>query len=111
MDTKNILETKRLFLRELNPKDAESLYRLNRDAKVLKYTGDPRFVSVTDAQRFLENYDHYKRSGLDTLQLSVLIGRAMKENTASIRVLEKIGLTYHRDFDVEGNDGVIYRTT
>ncbi|MEO1010526.1 MAG: GNAT family N-acetyltransferase [Bacteroidota bacterium] len=167
MDCKRILETKRLFLRELHPTDAESFYRLNLDLDVLRYTGDSPFDSVENSQRFLENYDHYKRYGmgrwgvirkddgaflgwcglkftektkeydigfrffqkywnkgyateaakacltygLDTLQIPRIIGRAMKGNKASIRVLEKIGLTYHRDFDFEGNKGVIYGTT
>ena len=35
----------------------------------------------------------------------------MKENQASIQVLKKIGLKYYRDFDFEGNAGVIYKTS
>lgn len=32
----------------------------------------------------------------------------MKENIASIRVLEKIGMTFKENFDFEGQSGVIY---
>jgi ribosomal-protein-alanine N-acetyltransferase len=46
-------------------------------------------------------FNHYK--------LTTIVGRARKENIGSIRVLEKIGLTYVEDFDFDGNDGVIYR--
>ena len=45
-------------------------------------------------------FNHYK--------LTTIVGRARKENIGSIRVLEKIGLTYFGDFDFDGNAGVIY---
>jgi RimJ/RimL family protein N-acetyltransferase len=48
--------------------------------------------------------------GFTFLGLNVIIGRAMKENTASIKVLGKIGMTFYKDFDFEGNEGVIYKT-
>ena len=47
--------------------------------------------------------------GFKELKLKTIVGRAMKENLASIKVLEKIGLQYDRDFDFEGKEGVIYR--
>lgn len=46
--------------------------------------------------------------GFENLKLKTIIGRAMKENTASIKVLEKIGLQYVKDFDFKGQEGVIY---
>lgn len=45
--------------------------------------------------------------GFENLKLKTIIGRAMKENTASIKVLEKIGLQYVKDFDFDGQEGVI----
>ena len=33
----------------------------------------------------------------------------MKENLSSIRVLEKIGLTFEKSFDFDNNQGVIYK--
>jgi RimJ/RimL family protein N-acetyltransferase len=47
--------------------------------------------------------------GINKLKLPKILGRAMKENKASIKVLEKIGLEYERDFDFDGNIGVIYK--
>ncbi|WP_312089797.1 GNAT family N-acetyltransferase [Chryseobacterium sp.] len=47
--------------------------------------------------------------GFKELNLKTIIGRAMKENLASVKVLEKIGLQYDRDFDFDGKEGVIYR--
>lgn len=47
--------------------------------------------------------------GFNELNLKMIVGRAMKENMASIKVLEKIGLQYDREFDFEGKDGVIYK--
>jgi RimJ/RimL family protein N-acetyltransferase len=46
--------------------------------------------------------------GFTVLGLNVIIGRAMKENTASIKVLEKIGMAFYKDFDFEDNEGVVY---
>ena len=37
-----------------------------------------------------------------------IIGRAMKENIGSIKVLEKIGMTFKEIFDFEGHEGVLY---
>ena len=163
---KKILETDRLYLRELNVNDAESFYLLNLDKDVMKYTGESPFKNVEESRCFLQNYDHYKKYGIgrwavinkeneeflgwcglkftenlneydigfrffkkywnkgyatesskfclnygmNELQLNRIVGRAMKKNKASIRVLEKIGLTYEGEFDFEGNAGVIYST-
>jgi len=47
--------------------------------------------------------------GFNRLNIETIVGRAMKKNVYSIKVLEKIGLTYEKDFDFENNEGVIYR--
>ncbi len=47
--------------------------------------------------------------GFRDLKIAAFVGRAMKANPASVRVLEKIGLTYLDDFDFEGEQGVKYR--
>lgn len=159
-----IIETDRLYLRELTIDDAEHMYHLNSDTEVLKFTGDIPFESAESAKIFLKNYDHYKKYGLgrwaviqknnqeflgwcglkytaevneydvgfrffkkqwnkgfatesgkacinfgfQKLKLKVILGRAKKENKNSIRVLEKIGLTYVKPFDFQGEEGVIY---
>jgi RimJ/RimL family protein N-acetyltransferase len=41
--------------------------------------------------------------------LQQIVGRARKENIASIKVLEKIGLHYWKDFDFDGEEGVVYK--
>lgn len=46
--------------------------------------------------------------GLNELKLKRIIGRAMKENMGSIKVLEKAGLKYEKDVDFEGENAVIY---
>ncbi len=46
--------------------------------------------------------------GFEQLNLQKIIGRAMAENTASIRILQKMGMTFTREFDFDGNTGVIY---
>lgn len=39
-NTKSFLTTERLSLREFRPDDAENLYRLDRDPRVMRYIGD-----------------------------------------------------------------------
>lgn len=46
--------------------------------------------------------------GFDELGIERIVGRARKENLASIQVMEKIGMTYLRAFDFDGHPGVIY---
>jgi RimJ/RimL family protein N-acetyltransferase len=160
-----ILETERLYLRELRVEDAKNMYLLNLDDEVIKYTGDVVFKSIEEAQLFLENYDHYTNYdfgrwavihksthiflgwcglkytkdideydigfrffkkywnkgyateaakacidlGFQKYKLDTIVGRAMKENISSIKVLEKIGLTYLKSFNFDGKKGVIYK--
>lgn len=47
--------------------------------------------------------------GFEKLSLRRIIGRAMKENYASIKVLEKIGLIYEKDTEFDGKEAVIYK--
>lgn len=159
-----ILKTKRLTLREFELSDANSLYELNSDPEVIKYTGDPPFKNIEDAKEFILNYSHYKKYGFgrwavilnstnefigwcgikyteekdehdlgfrffrkywgegyasesaaacvdyayNLLNINKLYGRAMKDNIASIRVLEKIGMKYSYDFKFDNTDGVVY---
>lgn len=46
--------------------------------------------------------------GFNTLKLNEIVGRAVLENTASVRVLQKIGMLFSKPFDFEGHKGVIY---
>lgn len=48
--------------------------------------------------------------GFDRLNMQTIVGRAMKENTASIKVLEKLGMRFAREFDFyRGHGGVVYQ--
>lgn len=47
--------------------------------------------------------------GFKQLGLFTIMGRVIKDNTASIRVLEKIGMRYWKDFDFEGEVGIYMR--
>ena len=49
------------------------------------------------------------RFGFETLNLETIVGRAMAENRASIKVLEKIGLKYEKEFDFDSHKGLIYK--
>lgn len=46
--------------------------------------------------------------GFEKLNLQKIIGRAMAVNTASVKVLQKIGMNLESEFDFEGNKGIIY---
>jgi len=58
-----LLTTERLYLRELAPADAHSLYALNSDPEVMRYTDDAPFHNPAAAEAFLQDYDHYRRHG------------------------------------------------
>lgn len=159
-----ILETPRLYLREMTPLDAENAYLLNLDPEVIRYTGDDAFESVAEAKTFLENYASYRtygfgrwavirketdeylgwcglkytpeldefdigyrfmkkfwgkgyateaakaclEVGFNQFQMKSIIGRAMTQNGASIRILEKIGLSYLENQIENGIEEVIY---
>ncbi|MDN3694559.1 GNAT family N-acetyltransferase [Chryseobacterium tructae] len=161
---KNILETNRLFLRELTTEDADHFYELNSNPNVIQYTGDSSFENVEEALAFLKNYRDYHENGygrwavidksnteflgwcglkydkfkdetdigfrffernwnkglatesaagclkygFDKLHLKKIVGRAMSENIASIKVLQKLGLTFDKEFDFNGQKGVMY---
>ncbi|MCT4628727.1 GNAT family N-acetyltransferase [Winogradskyella sp.] len=46
--------------------------------------------------------------GFNKLKIETIVGRAMKENIGSIKVLEKIGMKFKENFDFDGQEGVIY---
>ncbi|PTT77151.1 MULTISPECIES: GNAT family N-acetyltransferase [unclassified Chryseobacterium] len=47
--------------------------------------------------------------GFNEFHLSKIVGRVMAENIASIKVLEKLGLVYDREFDFDGHQGLRYK--
>ena len=159
-----ILETNRLYLRQMTIDDAENFYLLNLDWEVVQYTGDDAFENIQSAKLFLENYNHYAQYdfgrwavidknneiflgwcglkyspksdefdigfrffkkywnqgyatesakacidlGFHKYKIPKIVGHARTENKASIKVLEKIGLTYSGIFNFDGHEGVIY---
>src|SRR5690606_3936912 len=60
---KHILQTNRLFLRELTPSAAKHFLELNGNPNVIKYTGDNAFADIKDAESFLLNYKDYELNG------------------------------------------------
>ncbi|WP_291728574.1 GNAT family N-acetyltransferase [Bernardetia sp.] len=49
--------------------------------------------------------------GFEKYNLETIVGRAMKQNQASIKVLEKLGMTFKKDFTFDNQKGVIYQIT
>lgn len=47
--------------------------------------------------------------GFEKLGLKSIVGRAMADNIASVKVLGKLGLVFEREFDFDGHRGVVYR--
>lgn len=58
------METNRLIIRELTPKDALNLYKLNLNTDVIRFTSDVAFESIGEAKKFLENYQDYNKYGV-----------------------------------------------
>ncbi len=56
-----LFDSERLTFKEFHIEDAPDLYLLNSDPEVIKYTGDPPFHSIEDAENFVRNYDHYQK--------------------------------------------------
>ena len=162
---KAVLHTSRFYLREFELTDARTLYLLNSDEEVLRYTGDLPFENEEASRQFILNYDHYERFGFgrwlisdqtnvpygwcglkfhpergftdigfrlfskfwgqgvatetaravllhgkNELSLSEIWGRTARENWASRRVLEKIGMTYSHEEACHGIvDAMIYK--
>ena len=46
--------------------------------------------------------------GFKVLKLEAIVGRALKANSASVKVLKKVGMKFSRDFDFEGEPGVLF---
>ena len=90
-----ILETERLYLREMETDDAENAYRLNLDWENIKYTGDKPFESIQEAKEFLLNYSHYKNYGF---------GRWAVIEKYSNEFLGWCGLKYTPELDEYGSD-------
>ncbi len=47
--------------------------------------------------------------GFTELNLNEIVGRAMKENIGSVKVLEKIGMKFIKEMEFELHPGVLYR--
>lgn len=47
--------------------------------------------------------------GFEKYKMPRIIGRARKDNASSIKVLEKISLTYFEAYDFDGKEGVLYQ--
>jgi len=58
------LETERTVLRPFIIKDSISLFNLNHDPEVLKYTGDVPFPSLEEANNFIKQYINTQAPGL-----------------------------------------------
>jgi len=119
------LDEARLFLENYNQ---YSLYGFGRWAVIQKSTGNfigwcgLKYSATTDEVdigfRFLKTVwnQGYAREaaqkcielGFDIVGIKRIVGRAMVDNLASVKVLEKLGLTFLKEFDFDGEKGVIY---
>ena len=159
---KAIIETERLFLREIVPADAPFAFDLNSDPEVMRYTGDDPFASIDEAKAFLKAYPDYRLNGygrwlvvnkednrllgwcglkkhpeyvdlgyrffrkewgkgyateagrgcldygFSVLNMDLIVGRVDKQNTGSIRVLEKLNMTYWKNDTCNGIPDALY---
>ncbi|MFO0747367.1 MAG: GNAT family protein [Myxococcota bacterium] len=57
------LTSARLELRDLEPDDAEVMFRLGADPQVLRYLGRDGYASIDDARRRMAELDGWRRAG------------------------------------------------
>jgi RimJ/RimL family protein N-acetyltransferase len=50
-------------------------------------------------------------NGFRELEIQEIVGKAMKENIPSIKVLQRTGMKFKKTFDFDGKEGVIYVQT
>lgn len=63
-----------------------------------------RGFATETAKKCLEYY-------FEKFKMPKIVGKAMQDNIASIKVLEKIGMTFKGNFDFNGGNGVIYEVS
>ncbi len=85
-----IISTSRLIFREFSTEDAEDMFALNSNPKVIKYTGDKAFSSLEETIKVLINYDQYQKYGF---------GRWAVVDKATNSFLGWCGLKYHPESD------------
>lgn len=164
---KAIIETDRLYLREIHVDITQDMFVLHSDEIVQRYTGEPTISTVEEMQEailkrvgnygkfgygrwatflkdemkfvgwaglaYLPEFDEIDIGyrflpqfwgkgiateactaildyGFNTLQLERIVAIAMKENLASIRVMQKIGMQFEKyaPYDPGGEDVVWY---
>ena len=159
-----VAETERLELCEFSQNDTDGFFNLNKDAEVIKYTGDSAFKNRKEVTSFITNYDHYEKYGygrwsvylkstkeyigfcglkynsekgeidigfrflkkfwnkgyatessiaalaigFDKYHAQRIVGRAMKNNSASHSVLKKLGMSPSFSFVENGNEWLQY---
>lgn len=58
-----VLETERLWMRRFMEEDAEGIFALNSDDRVMRYTGAPLMQNISQASEFIANYKEYDLYG------------------------------------------------
>lgn len=164
---KIISQTPRLLIREIEIDDVEAVFELNQNPNVIRYTSDPAFKTITDAQHLIEtviqpqykNYGHGRWAvitndtntfigwcglkfmpelnqvdlgyrymqhawgkgyateaakaslsyGFDQFNYTQIIGRVMKQNLQSIKVLQKCGMTFSHEAELHEHPAFIYK--
>ncbi|WP_329804827.1 GNAT family N-acetyltransferase [Flavobacterium facile] len=121
---KNI-ESAKKFLDEYDQFEKYGVGRLAViDKKSLKFIGWCGLKYDQDKDEFDIGFRFYKKYwnigfatetarkcidfGFNKLGIQRIVGRAMKENIGSIKVLEKIGMIFKEDFNFENQEGVIF---
>jgi ribosomal-protein-alanine N-acetyltransferase len=78
-----------------NSDEVDIGYRLKRSAWGKGYATEAAEVCIKD--------------GFERLKLKNIVGQAMKDNLSSIKVFQKLGMTYVKDFVCGGQPSVFYR--
>lgn len=87
-----VIECERIILRQMTVEDAPFMVELNSDPEVIRYTGDPPFESIRQAEDFVRAYDTYTINGF---------GRWLIEEKANGRVIGFCGLKKRESGEID----------
>jgi RimJ/RimL family protein N-acetyltransferase len=106
-----VIETGRLTLRDLEPGDADDLAAIFADDEVMRWIGSGAYLLARDAWGV--GYATEAAGAIRDVGLTIrpdLVSLIYPDNTASIKVANKIGMTYEKNVAFAGHELGLYRS-
>jgi ribosomal-protein-alanine N-acetyltransferase len=102
------LATKHLTLRQLRPSDADDIFFLRSDERVIKYLDAPVAKTIADAHDYIETINNGIRNnewilwGIEYLHSPKVVGSICLWNIEQALLKAEIGYVLHPDFQGKG---------